>query len=153
MRRTSLVVAVLVAALALSATAGAEINSFAEARRGSLHVLSSVLVSGHSVDMRGGWFNTSLSCTTSRRLRVHAEIQRTTAHSGAITGMAKTGRVMNCAEGGPNFGFTISPSEAGMACPNGSWKPGRYDFLTRTRHVRSGVVAVASLGWTKKKAC
>jgi hypothetical protein len=57
MRRTSLVVAVLVAAL--SATAGAEINSFAEARKGSLHVLSSVLVSGHSVDMRGGWFNTS----------------------------------------------------------------------------------------------
>ena len=128
MRRTSLVVAVLVAALALSATAGAEINSFAEARRGSLHVLSSVLVSGHSVDMRGGWFNTSLSCTTSRRLHVHAEIQRTTAHSSAITGMAKTGHVMNCAEGGPNFGFTISPSEAGMACPNGSWKPGRYDF-------------------------
>ena len=37
--------------------------------------------------------------------------------------------------------------------PNGSWKPGRYDFLTRTRHVRSGVVAVATLGWTKKKAC
>ena len=53
MRRTSLVIAILVAALALSATAGAEINSFAEARRGSLHVLSSVLVSGHSVDMRG----------------------------------------------------------------------------------------------------
>jgi hypothetical protein len=40
-----------------------------------------------------------------------------------------------------------------MACPNGSWKPGRYDFLTRTRHVRSGVIAVATLGWTKKKAC
>jgi len=54
---------------------------------------------------------------------------------------------------GPNFGFTISPSDADMACPNGSWKPGRYDFLTRTRHIRSGVVAVATLGWTKKKAC
>ena len=101
MRRTSLVVAVLVAALALSATAAAEINSFAEARRGSLHVLSSVLVSGHSVDMRGGWFNTSLSCTTSRRLRVRAEIQRTTTHSSAITGTAKTGGVVNCAEGAP----------------------------------------------------
>jgi hypothetical protein len=60
---------------------------------------------------------------------------------------------MNCAEGGPNVGFTFSPAEAGMACPNGSWKPGRYDFLTRARHVRSGVVAVATLGWTKKKAC
>jgi hypothetical protein len=154
MRRTSLVVAVLVAVLALSATAGAEFNSFAEARRGSLHVLSSVLVSGHSVDIRGGWFNTSLSCTTSRRLRVRAEIQRTTAHSSAITGTAKTGRVMNCAEGGPNFGFTISPSEAaGMACPDGSWKRGGYDFLTRTRHVRSGVVAVATLSWRNREAC
>ena len=60
---------------------------------------------------------------------------------------------MNCAEGGPNVGFTFSPAEVDMACPNGSWKPGRYDFLTRTRHVRSGVVAVATLSWTKKKAC
>ena len=153
MRRTSLVVAVVVASLALSATAGAEINSFAEARRGSLHVLSSVLVSGHSVDMRGGWFNNSLSCTTSRRLRVHAEIQRTAGNNGSAIGMSDTGPVANCAEGGPNFGFTISASDAGMACANGSWKPGRYDFLTRTRHVRSGVVAVATLGWTKKKAC
>lgn len=153
MRRTSLVLAVLVATLALSATAGAEINSFAEARRGNLHVLSSVLLSGHSVDMRGGWFKTSLSCTAYRRLHVHAQIQRTTGHSSEATGNAKTRRVMNCAEGGPNVGFTFSPADAGMACPNGSWKPGRYDFLTRTRHVRSGVVAVATLGWTKKKAC
>jgi hypothetical protein len=153
MRRTSLVISVLVAALALSATAGAEINSFAEARKGSLHVLSSVLLSGHSVDMRGGWFNTSLSCTASRRLRVHAQIQRTAGNSSEATGNAKTRRVMNCAEGGPNVGFTLSPADADMACPNGSWKPGRYDFLTRTRHVRSGVVAVATLSWTKKKAC
>ena len=153
MRRMSLVIAALVAALALSATAGAEINSFAEARKGSLHVLSSVLLSGHSVDMRGGWFNTSLACTALRRLSIHAQIQRTAGNSSSATGNAKTRRVMNCAEGGPNFGFTISPSEAGMACPNGSWKPGRYDFLTRTRHVRSGVVAVATLGWTKKKPC
>ena len=97
MRRTSLVIATLVAALALSATAGAEINSFAEARRGSLHVLSSVLVSGHSVDMRGGWFNASLPCTTSRRLRVHAEIQRTAGNNGAAIGMSDAGPVMNCA--------------------------------------------------------
>jgi hypothetical protein len=104
MRRTSLVIAVLVAALALSATAGAEINSFAEARKGSLHVLSSVLLSGHYVDMRGGWFNTSLSCTASRRLRVHAQIQRTAGNSSAVTGSAKTRRVMNCAEGAPTSG-------------------------------------------------
>ena len=153
MRRTSLVIAVLIAALALSATASATINAFAEARRGNLHVLSSVLLSAKSVDMRGGWFNESLSCTTSRRLRVQVQIQRTTAHSSAATGNAKTRRVMNCAEGGPNTGFTLSATDADMACSDGSWKRGHYDFLTRTRHVRSGVVAVASLNWTKSKAC
>ena len=153
MRRTSLVIAVLIAALALSATAGAGVSAFAEARRGSLHVLSSVLVSAKSVDMRGGWFNESLSCTTSRKLRVHVQVQRTTAHSSGGVGMVKIGGVTNCAEGGPNFGFTLSPSDAGMACPDGSWKRGHYDFLTRTRHVRSGVVAVASLNWTKREAC
>jgi hypothetical protein len=153
MRRTSLVIAVLVAAIALTPAAAAEINAFSEARRGNLHVLSSVLLSGRSVDMRGGWFNTSLSCTTSRRLRVHAQVQRTTAHSSAATGNVKSRRVTNCAEGGPNVGFTFSASDAGMACPDGSWKRGRYDFVTRTRHVRSGVVAVASLSWRKREAC
>jgi hypothetical protein len=153
MRRTSLVIAVLVAALVLCATAGAEITSFAEARRGSLHVLSSVLLSGKSVDMRGGWFKTSLTCTASRRLHVHAQIHRATGNSSTLTGNAKTRRVVNCAEGGPNVGFTFSATDVGMACPDGSWKRGRYDFLTRTRHVRSGVVATATLSWTKGKAC
>jgi hypothetical protein len=153
MRRTSLVIAVLVAALALSATAGAAITSFAEARRGSLHVYSNVLLSGKSVDMRGGWLNTSLSCKASRRLRVHAQVQRTTRNSDGAVGTGKTGRTTNCAEGGPNFGFRLSPADAGMACPNGSWKRGHYDFLIRTRHVRSGVVAVAALNWTNRKAC
>jgi hypothetical protein len=153
MRRTLLVIAVLTAALALNATASAAINAFAEARRGNLHVLSSVLVSAKSVDMRGGWFNESLSCSTSRKLRVHVQVQRTTAHSSGGVAMVKTGGVMNCAEGGPNFGFTLSPTDAGMACSDGSWKRGHYDFLTRTRHVRSDVIAVASLNWTKRKAC
>jgi hypothetical protein len=153
MRRTPLVTAILVAALALSATAAATINAFGEARRGSLHVFSNVLVSGKSADMRGGWFNNHVSCTASRRLRAHVQIQRTTKNTNEAAGMGKTGRTMNCAEGGPNFGFTISPSDAGMACPNGSWKRGHYDFLTRTRHVRGGVVAVAALNWTNRKAC
>ena len=74
---------------------------------------------------------TPLPCTTSRRLRVHAEIQRTAGNNGSGIGMSDAGPVMNCAEGGPNFGFTLSPSDAGMACPDGSWKRGRYDFLTR----------------------
>ena len=153
MRRMPLVIAVLVAALAISATAGAEINSFAEARKGSLHVLSSVLLTGRSVDLRGGWFDNSRPCTESRRLRVRVEIRRTTGHSSTGTGEVKTHRVLNCAEGGPNFGFTFSPADIDMACPDGSWKRGRYDFLTRTRHVRSGVVSVATLGWKKSTAC
>jgi hypothetical protein len=55
--------------------------------------------------MRGGWFKTSLSCTASRRLHVHAQIQRTAGNHSAATDNDKTRRMMNCAEGGPNVGL------------------------------------------------
>ena len=153
MRRTSLVTVVVAGSLALSGTAGAEIATFSEATRGTLHVLSSVLLSNKSVDMRGGWFNTSLSCTTSRRLRVVARIFRSTSNRSDGFGSVKEGAVMNCAEGGPNFGFTFSAAAAGMDCPDGSWKPGRYDFVTKTRHIRSDLVSTATLGWANRERC
>lgn len=151
-RKTFTVVAV-VGALALPAAAGAEIATFAEAKRGKLHVLSSVLVARKAADMRGGWFNTAVPCTAERRLRVTIEVHRSTANSGAALAASKTRRVANCAEGGPNLGFNVTARSAGFACPDGTWRRGRYDFVTRTKHLASGVVAVASLGWTKHGAC
>ena len=153
MRRPALVIAVLATALAFSATAAAAPATFGEARQGGLHVISSILWANRSVDMRGGWFNNNVSCLANRRLHVEIQIQRTRGGSGSGFGEGKTGLVMNCAEGGPNFGFTISPTQAGMACPNGTWRPGRYDLLTRTRHVHSGLTAVATLSLTRRQAC
>ena len=153
MRRPALVIALLVAALAFSATAGAAPATFGQASKGNLHVISSILWANRSVDMRGGWFNDSVSCLANRRLHVDIEIQRTRGSSGSGFAREKTGLVMNCAEGGPNFGFTISPTDAGMACPNGSWRPGRYDLLTRTRHVRTGLTALATLSLIRRQAC
>ena len=48
---------------------------------------------------------------------------------------SRTGLVDNCAEGGPNFGYDLTPKTYGMACANGRWRPGRYSMTTRTLDV------------------
>ena len=57
--------------------------------------------------------------------------------------------VMNCAEGGPNFGFTLSPIRRRHGVSGRLLEAGPLRLLTRTRHVRSGVVAIATLSWTE----
>ena len=52
---------------------------------------------------------------------------------------------MNCAEGGPNLGFHRTAASVGLACADGRWKPGRYSLSVKTTHVRSGLIAQASL--------
>ena len=66
---------------------------------------------------------------------------------------ARTGFVDNCAEGGPNFGFDLKPRAYRMACANGRWKPGRYSMSVKTTHVRSGLIAQASLYHQVTKRC
>lgn len=153
MSRKAVAVAAAFGALALPTAAAAETSVFAEAKKGDLRVLSSVLLTRKAVDMMGGWLNESKPCTAERRLRVVVRIFRTRGNSSAVTGNQITRKRMNCAEGGPNLGFQFDASDTGFACPNGAWKPGRYDFVTRTRHLASGVVSVASLGWVKRRAC
>jgi hypothetical protein len=145
MSRKTFIAGAALVALALPTAASAETSSFAEAKKGNLRVFSSVVLTRKAVDMMGGWLNESSPCATERRLRVRIEIFRTrrgttTDHTDSVTQ-----RMMNCAEGGPNLGFQLDASDTGFACPNGSWKPGRYDFVTRTRHLRSGLNAMSSL--------
>lgn len=59
----------------------------------------------------------------------------------------------NCAEGGPNFGYDLTARAAGMACPNGRWKPGYYSFVTTVRDRTSGLAAQASLHYEATRAC
>jgi hypothetical protein len=157
MIRKTLIGVVVAGALALPTAAAAETSTIAVAKRGSLNVLSSVVFTSKGVDMMGGWFNTNRSCLAERRLRVSVEFTRTRlngSHAATVFDRV-TGRVMNCAEGGPNFGFQFLASDfsRGLACPNGRWRPGRYDFKTRTRHLASGVVSVATLSLTRRTAC
>jgi hypothetical protein len=153
MSRKAVAVAAALGALALPTAAAAETSVFAEAKKGDLRVLSSVLLTRKAVDMMGGWLNESKPCATERRLRVVVRIFRTRGGSTNQFSDRVTAKRMNCAEGGPNLGFQFDASDTGFACPNGAWKPGRYDFVTRTRHLASGVVSVASLGWVKRGAC
>ena len=53
--------------------------------------------------------------------------------------------VDNCAEGGPNVGFTLNARANGFGCPNGKWRPGDYSFTTRTVEQASGLEATAVL--------
>lgn len=156
MSRTALTATVVLAALALAlpTAAAAETSTFAEARRGDLRVLSSVIVTRTAVDLMGGWLNDAKPCTAERRLRVTVTIHRTRGNTGAAVSQEITRRRANCAEGGPNLGFQIdAETEPNFACSNGSWKPGRYDFITKTKHLRTGVVSVASLSWVKRRTC
>jgi hypothetical protein len=155
--RGVLVIAIVGTAM-LAAVAGASAadnpGTFASARDGQLTVSSSVLVNRRGVEMMGGWINDSQSCTTRRRLTVKIAISRTRGDVG--TGFAAapmTGLVENCAEGGPNFGFQLSASDVGMACPDGTWRPGRYDFSTNTLHRARGLRAIADLFFRETDPC
>jgi hypothetical protein len=153
MSRKNLIAAAAVVALALPTAAAAETSVFAEAKQGSLRVMSSVLLTGRAVDMMGGWLNEAQQCNVERKLRVTIEIFRT---RGGIT-TEYTDRIAekraNCAEGGPNLGFQLDAADTGFACANGRWKPGRYDYVTRTKHLATGVVSMASLLIFERDAC
>jgi len=139
--------------LGVAAAAGGEPSSFGTARLGTLTVTASILVSPKAADMRGVWNDTKAPCTESRRLRVRVLVDRVAA--GKTTRVRRAGafRDANCAEGGPNVGFTLSARAAGMACPNGRWKPGLYHFLTRAKEPKRGLEASASLDWTNTRRC
>jgi hypothetical protein len=139
--------------LGVAAAAGGEPGSFGTARLGTLTVTASVLVSPKAADMRGVWNDTKVPCTVSRRLRVRVLVDRVAA--GKTTRVIRSGtfRDPNCAEGGPNVGFTLKARSIGLACPNGRWKPGLYHFLTRAKEPKRGLEGSASLDWTNTRRC
>jgi len=139
--------------LGVAAAAGGEPSSFGTARLGTLTVTASVLVSPKAVDMRAVWNDTKAPCAESRRLRVRILVDRVAAGKTTRVRRAGTFRDGNCAEGGPNVGFTLGACAAGMVCPDGRWKPGLYHFLTRAKEPRRGLEASASLDWANTRRC
>ncbi len=150
---TCIALAVLIGAT-VPALASAEPGTFATARKGTLDVTSSIFVTSKAVDQRGGWTDESKACTAFRALRVTAEIFRTRPDgTGQHRIRTRQSAVVNCAEGGPNLGFRRTAASVGLACPDGRWKPGRYDFVVRTKHLASGLVALGTLSWIRRGTC
>jgi hypothetical protein len=150
------VAAALLAAMGIGAAGGdqpPDTAAYGEARLGSLRVLAGVRVTTREVDLRGGWLDAGVPCTTQRRLRqsVVVEGPPATAHRR----VTRTGTFLapNCGEGGPSVGYTLTARRLGLACADGRWKPGRYSFLTTTSEPTRRLQASASLVRTASGRC
>jgi len=148
------------AAVALAALVAAPVGSadhlpstLSIARQGNLDVYSSIFVSHTATDQRGGWLNESVGCLQWRRLIVRATIYRTAGGTTQSRSFVRSSPVQNCAEGGPNMGFTKTASALGMACASGRWKPGRYEMVTRTVFLAASLTSVASTGFKVSSRC
>jgi hypothetical protein len=151
-----LAVVALAASLLAAGTAEAagEPSVFAAARIGHLDVVSGAVVSPKSAELRGVWTDDTQPCSQTRLLTVRASIDRVPpGGTGTRVSRAGTFKTANCAEGGPNMGFTLSAKAIGYGCPNGRWKPGNYTFTTTTVDHRKRLRAVASVGWENKTPC
>jgi hypothetical protein len=132
--------------LAVPASAADEPGTLGVAQRGSLKVVSGVMLTATGGEMKGVWLDPKLTCRVRRTLRVAMSIDLVSP-AGKTTRVdrARRGLVDNCAEGGPNFGFDLAPKTYGMGCASGRWRPGRYALTATTTDVRSGLIASASL--------
>ena len=151
MRAALISLSLLLVAPALAAD---DPSAYAMAQRGSLKVVSNVLLSPRGGEMKGVWLDGKRGCLDTRPLRVSIQIDLVAA-AGKTTRIKRSrrGNVDNCAEGGPNFGFDLTPKAYKMACADGRWKPGRYALTTRTLDIRSGTLAQASLYHQVTKRC
>lgn len=147
-------IAVLVLALAAPALSADDPSAYGLAQQGSFKLVSNVLLSPAGGEMKGVWLDGKRGCRDTRPLRVSIQIDLVSA-AGKTTRIRRSRRaaVDNCAEGGPNFGFDLTPRSYGMACQNGRWKPGRYALTTKTTDVRSGLMAQASLYHQVTRRC
>jgi hypothetical protein len=127
----------------------------ADAHLGSLHVTSAVYVSPKAVDLMGVWQDSKVKCTANRRLRVHGEIDYIPFKGKPRRPFLRTRTFpdANCAEGGSNVGFTVKAKRLGLACPNGTWKPARYNFVTVTTEPTRKLSATASVNWARPGHC
>lgn len=119
----------------------------AVAQRGSLEVVARALLSDAGAELKGTWLDATRSCAEARTLRVSYQIDLVLASGATVRRRSRprTGRVGNCAEGGPNFGFDVVARRLGMACANGAWRPGRYSIGVRATDSAAGLTASAHL--------
>ena len=153
--RLGVAVLVCLAVSAALAQAAGEPFATGDAHLGTLHVTSAVYVNPRSVELMGVWQDTKVKCTVNRRLKVKGEVDYIPFGGTPRRPFVRTRTFLdvNCAEGGPNVGFTVTAKQLGLACPNGTWKPARYNFLTRTTEPARKLSATASVNWAKTSRC
>jgi hypothetical protein len=129
-------------------------GSYGLAERGKLKVVAGILLGDRGGEMKGVWLDASQSCAARRTLRVEIQIDLVNLN-GTTTRVRRSrrGAVENCAEGGPNFGYDLSPRAWKLGCAGGRWRPGRYSMTTRVTELRTGLVAQASLYHQVTRRC
>ena len=153
--RTLVAAAALVLAVAVPAAAAADWpGTYGMAERGKLKLVAGVLLDERGGEMKGVWLDASQSCAARRTLRVEIQIDLVNLN-GTTTRVrrARRGAVDNCAEGGPNFGYDLTPRAWKLGCAGGRWRPGRYSMTTRVTELRTGLVAQASLYHQVARRC
>jgi hypothetical protein len=153
-KRVAAVAAAAALVIATRAEAAGEPTTFASSRLGTLTVTSKIQLDAKTADMRGVWNDTKVGCTVNRVVKVRVQLEYIPP-SGRSKRVVRRGsfRDVNCAEGGPNVGFTITARKAGFACPNGAWRPARYSFVVRTIEPTRQLQSVVSLDWFKTARC
>ncbi len=151
--RTLLVAVALLAAAPVAAAADWP-GTFGLAERGKLKLVAGVLLNERGGEMKAVWLDASQSCRARRTLRVEIHVDLVNLN-GTTTRVerSRSGLVDNCAEGGPNFGYDLTPRAWKLGCAGGRWRPGRYAMTTRVTDVRSGLVAQASLYHQVTRRC
>lgn len=123
------------------------------AQRGSLKIVSRVLLDDRGGELKGVWLDAKRPCSSQRTLRVSYLADLVRGGKTTRRRSFRSGAVQNCAEGGPNFGFDVTARGLGMACPSGRWKPGFYSITVRTFDRVSGLTASASLYRQETRRC
>jgi hypothetical protein len=153
-RRLLTAIAVGLAVAGAASAASEPPTAYGDAYLGSLHVTSGILVSATAADMRGVWLDAKVGCFVTRKLKVKAQVYLTPfGKTGTRRLRVGTFADANCAEGGPNVGFTLSARKLGYACANGYWRPGRFSFVVQTTEPTRGLRATASLSWANTGRC
>ena len=152
--RALLAVLLLALSLGAAAVAADQPSAYGIAQRASLKVVSVVRIEPAGGEMKGVWLDGKAGCLDKRTLRVSIQIDLVSP-AGKTTRIrrSRSAAVDNCAEGGPNFGYDLTPKAYKMGCASGRWRPGRYALTTKTLDTRSGLVAQASLYYQVTRRC
>jgi hypothetical protein len=142
----------IVALTAVPAAAVSEPAATGSAQLGRLSVSSTIAVGPTTVEMMGGWRDTAAACARRARLDVGMLIDR--VQDGRTKRVRRrVSRAVECEESVPNLGLVIRARSVGLGCPDGTWAPGIYSFVTNTLHRARRLRAVAALYFTVEKPC